>query len=122
MSSSHPTHRDALLQALGDPLSRQLLLLLNDAPRSARELLGEVQVPQSSLYRRLGELREVGLIGVQRSTITEDGKRMEYYRSLVEEIEVRLKGSSLEVRSKRRDLAAERLTGLWGEMRGGGRS
>lgn len=112
--------REAILQALGDALSRQLLLLLAEAPRSPRDLLRSVTVPQSTLYRRLGELRALGLVDVQRSMITEDGKRMELYRSLLEEVEVRLHGGTLDVRARRRDLSAERLAGLWGEVREAG--
>jgi DNA-binding transcriptional ArsR family regulator len=114
--------RDAILQALGDPLSRQILLLLADAPKGARELLRVVSVPQSTLYRRLGELRDMGLLDVQRSIITEDGKKMELYRSLLEEVVIHLRGQTLEVRPRRRDLAATRLADLWGEVRKDGPS
>lgn len=119
-SGSPPgSHQELVLQALGDPLSRQILLLLSEAPRSARDLLRTVSVPQSTLYRRLSELRSSGLVDVQRSIINEEGKKMELYRSLLEEVEVRLLGARLDVRTKRRDLAAERLSDLWGEVRGG---
>ncbi|MCI4358615.1 MAG: winged helix-turn-helix domain-containing protein [Thermoplasmata archaeon] len=111
--------QEAILQALGDPLSRQILLLLADAPKAARELLHVVSVPQSTLYRRLGELKDMGLLDVQRSIITEDGKKMELYRSLLEEVVIHLRGQTLEVRPRRRDLAAARLADLWGEVRQG---
>lgn len=115
------SEREAVLQALGDPLSRELLLLLSKSPAPAKDLLRSIEVPQSTLYRRLVELREQGLVDVQRSIITEDGKKMELYRSLLAEVEVRLNGQGLSVRTKRRDLAAERLSDLWGEVRAGGR-
>lgn len=111
--------REAILQAIGDPLSRQLLLLLSGAPRSAKELLQSVSVPLSTLYRRLGELKALGLVDVQRSLITEDGKKTELYRSLLEEVHIHLRGSELELRTRRRDMAAERLADLWGEVREG---
>lgn len=106
-----------VLAALGDPLSRGVLLRLNDAPRSAQDLLGSLNVSQSTLYRRLRELEESGLIGVERFVISEDGKKSELFRSLLEEAEVRFEGSSLDVQFKFRDLTAERLSELWSGVR-----
>jgi DNA-binding IclR family transcriptional regulator len=91
--------------------------MLSETPRSANDLLRAVPVPQSTLYRRLGELKELGLVGVQRSILTEDGKKVDLFRSLLEEVDITLRGSSMSVRSRRRDLAAERLADLWGEVR-----
>jgi DNA-binding transcriptional ArsR family regulator len=116
-AGAKPNLQESILQALGDPLSRQILLLLADTPKAARELLLVVSVPQSTLYRRLGELKDMGLLDVQRSIITEDGKKMELYRSLLEEVVIHLRGPTLEVRPRRRDLAAARLADLWGEVR-----
>ncbi|HEV2165663.1 MAG TPA: winged helix-turn-helix domain-containing protein [Thermoplasmata archaeon] len=116
-TASRVSWQEAILRALGDPLSRQILLLLGDAPKPARDLLAVVSVPQSTLYRRLGELKAMGLLDVQRSVISEDGKKIELYRSLLEEVEIRLRGQILEVRPRRRDLAAARLTDLWSEVR-----
>lgn len=112
--------REAILQALGDPLSREILLLLNQSPRPASELLRSGSISQSTLYRRLGRLRQAGLIAVQRSIITEEGKKLDLYRSLVSDVDVSLRGSTLEVRARRRDLSAERLADLWDEIRRGG--
>ncbi len=91
--------------------------MLSEAPRSANDLLKSVSVPQSTLYRRLGELKDLGLVGVQRTILTEDGKKVDLFRSLLEEVDISLRGSSMSVRTRRRDLAAERLADLWGEVR-----
>ncbi|MGI0053636.1 MAG: hypothetical protein ACRECR_05200, partial [Thermoplasmata archaeon] len=73
-----------------------------------------------TLYRRLAELRELGLVDVERVVITDDGKKVELFRSLLEEVDVRLRGGKLEVRAKRRDLAAARLADLWEAVRNDG--
>ncbi len=110
-------HRERILDALGDPAARRILLMLNEAPHSAQELLADRAIPQSTLYRKLHELEELGLVGVQRTAITADGKRVDLYRSLLEELRVELQGPSLRIQVRFRDLAAERLRDLWHTMR-----
>lgn len=115
---AHP--REAILHALGDPISRELLLLLNQTPRRASDLLRAGAIPPSTLYRKLGRLRKLGLVAVQRSIVTEDGKRLDLYRSLLCEVDVSLRGATLEVRAQRRNLSAERLADLWEDVREAG--
>ncbi|MFI5419026.1 MAG: winged helix-turn-helix domain-containing protein [Candidatus Lutacidiplasmatales archaeon] len=112
-----PGRKERILDALGDPAARGILLMLNNSPHSAQEMLQGVQVPQSTLYRKLHELQELGLVAVQRIAITSDGKRVDLYRSLLEELSVDLKGSSLRIQVRFRDLAAERLKDMWKDVR-----
>lgn len=112
-----PDRKERILDALGDSASRGILLMLNDAPRSAQELLQVNHVPQSTLYRKLHELQEIGLVGIQRTAITPDGKRVDLYRSLLEELRVDLVGGSLRVQVRYRDLASERLKDMWHRVR-----
>ena len=87
--------------------------MLNDAPRSAQEIQAAHRIPQSTLYRKLHELSEIGLVGVQRSVISGDGKRIELYRSLLDELRVEMRGARLRIDVRFRDLAAERLKEMW---------
>lgn len=109
--------RERILDALGDPASRGILLMLNDAPHSAQEILSANPIPQSTLYRKLHDLQQLGLVGVQRTAITPEGKRVDLYRSLLEELRVDLKGKDLRIQVRFRDLASERLRDLWHTMR-----
>jgi len=109
--------RERILDALGDSASRGILLMLNDAPRSAQELLQANRIPQSTLYRKIHDLEEIGLLGIQRTAITTDGKRVDLYRSLLEELRVDLVGGSLRVQVRYRDLSAERLKEMWHQVR-----
>ncbi|HTW39424.1 MAG TPA: helix-turn-helix domain-containing protein [Thermoplasmata archaeon] len=116
-SSSPSDRKERILEALGDRWSREILLLLNDSPRSAQEIQSANRIPQSTLYRKLHELSEIGLIGVQRSVISSDGKRVELYRSLLDELKVEMRGARLRVDVRFRDLAAERLKEMWRDVR-----
>lgn len=109
--------KERILDALGDPASRGILLKLNDAPRSAQELLVDGAIPQSTLYRKLHDLQQLGLVGVQRTAITADGKRVDLYRSLLEEVKVDMAGPTLHIQVRYRELAAERLKEMWHKVR-----
>ena len=109
--------KERILDALGDPASRGILLMLNGAPHSAQEILAANPIPQSTLYRKLHDLQQLGLVGVQRTAITPEGKRVDLYRSLLEELSVDLKGTDLRIQVRIRDLAAERLRDMWHTMR-----
>src|SRR5271170_238667 len=113
-----PTDRkERILEALGDRWSREILLMLNEAPRSAQEIQSTNRIPQSTLYRKLHELGEIGLVGVQRSIISADGKRVELYRSLLDELKVEMRGARLRIDVRFRDLASERLKEMWRDVR-----
>jgi DNA-binding HxlR family transcriptional regulator len=109
--------KERILEALGDRWARDILLLLSDGPRSAQEIQARNQMPQSTLYRKLHELSEIGLIGIQRSVISPDGKRVELYRSLLEELTVEMRGTRLTIDVRFRDLPSERLKELWQSVR-----
>jgi DNA-binding HxlR family transcriptional regulator len=119
-ASSPPSPRDRkerILDALGDAASRGILLMISDAPRSAQDLLTANRIPQSTLYRKLHELQDLGLIGIQRTAITPEGKRVDLYRSLLEELRVEMLGRELRIQARFRDLSAERLKEMWRDVR-----
>ena len=108
---------ERILQVLSDPAARQILSLLNDDPHSVQELQASNHLPQSSLYRKLHELQELGLVAVQNTALTSDGKRVDMFRSRIEEVRVEMRGGTLHVNVRHRDLSAERLKSMWGKIR-----
>jgi DNA-binding IclR family transcriptional regulator len=90
--------------------------MLSDAPHSAQEILAANRIPQSTLYRKIHELQDLGLLGIQRTAITPEGKRVDLYRSLLEELKVDLQGTELRIQARFRDLSAERLKQMWRGM------
>ncbi|HZY92068.1 MAG TPA: helix-turn-helix domain-containing protein [Thermoplasmata archaeon] len=109
--------RERILDALGDPAARGILLMLNESAHSAQELLQSNHIPQSTLYRKLHDLQQLGLVGIQRTAITAEGKRVDLYRSLLEELKVDLAGGTLRIQVRFRDLSSERLKDMWHQVR-----
>lgn len=113
---SPPSRKERILTVLGDSTARYLLGLLDREPRSVPQLLEANHIPQSTLYRKLHELRELGLVGIQTSVRTEDARRLDFFRSLVEEVRVTMRGDFLDLQVRYRDLNSERLRTLWGQL------
>jgi DNA-binding transcriptional ArsR family regulator len=109
--------KERILDALGDSASRGILLMISQAPRSAQDLLAAERIPQSTLYRKLHDLQDLGLVGIQRTAITPEGKRVDLYRSLLEELRVEMQGAELRIQARFRDLSAERLKEMWRDVR-----
>ena len=111
------SRQERIINALGDPVNRHLLGFLDNAPHSVQEILTELAVPKSTVYSRLHDLRELGLVAVQRTVITPEGKRTDLFRSLMEEARVDIRGRLVTLTMKSRDLATERLKTLWSDLR-----
>lgn len=91
--------------------------MISQSPRSAQDLLAAERIPQSTLYRKLHDLQDLGLVGIQRTAITPEGKRVDLYRSLLEELRVEMLGAELRIQARFRDLSAERLKDMWRDVR-----
>lgn len=108
---------ESILDALGDAVVRRILVATDGAAHTAPELAQATGVPLTTLYRKLHELEEAHLIGVERSAITPDGKRVEFYRSRLEEAHVELRSGRFSLRTRYRNLSAVRMEALWGAVR-----
>lgn len=76
-------------------------------------------LPQSSVYRKLKELGNLGFVRVSRFAFTPDGKKVEVYRSRIQEVRIHLSGAELRVEVRYVTDAAERLGEMWRAVRGG---
>jgi DNA-binding transcriptional ArsR family regulator len=73
------THRpvDAVAQALADPIRREILVMLREAPRTAGAIAEAFTVSRPAVSRHLRVLREAGLV-----EDTVSGREREYALSL----------------------------------------
>ena len=110
---------EAILAALGDAQARAIMLYLNREARSVQDTMQACALPQASVYRKLRDLQEAGLVGIQRSALSPEGHRTDLFRSLLVGVHVRYGADRLEVTAAFRDLAAERFGDLWEQVRGG---
>ncbi len=75
--------KKAVLRALLDDPSRLILTSTMLVPKSVIDITREQKVPVTSAYRKVKELKEFGLLKVERIVITDDGKKYELVKSAI---------------------------------------
>jgi DNA-binding transcriptional ArsR family regulator len=78
--------RDRIISKLADPESRQILTSVFREHKTAIMIGQEVALPPSTLYRKISELKECGLLMVDSFSIRPDGKREARYVCTFNEI------------------------------------
>lgn len=92
---------DDVLQVLGDERSRTILreLARNDGPLAAQQLAEQLEIPQSTTYRKLDDLTETPLVE-ERVGLDEGGHHRARYSVTVDGVVVSLDGDGLHVETR----------------------
>ena len=109
--------RDAIIRALADEYSRKILLSTVEKARSVEELSHSLAVPISTAYRRVNEMRDVGLLTVEKTIITDDGKKFELVRSAFKGLNLQLEKGEIIIDVELNEDVATRLSRLWASLR-----
>ncbi|MFB6170069.1 MAG: ArsR/SmtB family transcription factor [Haloarculaceae archaeon] len=103
---------DELLETLVDPTARTILAALGSA-KTARELCEEEELPSSTVYRKLDQLVEAGLIE-ESTRVSLDGKHASEYRRRFEDVMLHVsEDDGFEVVVVNDDDPSDRLANLW---------
>lgn len=94
--------------SLGDPESMRILEATFEVPKTRSVLEQELGLPQSTIYRKIGTLRECGLLMIDSYTLKPDGKREAAYVCAFREIRFKAEGGELQVEVVESRRSAER--------------
>ena len=97
---------------LEDPTVRTILTQTSQQPMSATSLSDHCDASQPTVYRRLDDLRECGLLVERTKPDPEGGHHRTLYSTNLERITVELEDDGLTVRIDRREDMADRFTDL----------
>ncbi|MFQ5838136.1 MAG: transcriptional regulator [Thermoplasmata archaeon] len=89
--------KKALLKALADEYSSKILSSTAWKAVSVMDLVRDEGIPSTSAYRRIGELKDQGLLVVDRTIVTKDGKKYDLYKGTFREVTVTFRRGSVEV-------------------------
>ena len=89
MIITNEKQKEAILNALLDDYSRKILDSTIDKAKSITEIIREQNIPMTSTYRRVKLLVDSKLIKVERSMVTEDGKRYYLYLSSIKNASIK---------------------------------
>lgn len=104
----------ALLSA---PASRILASCIRKA-RSVKEISDEAGIPLASTYRQVKALLDDGLMVVERSAMTRDGKTYDLYRSRVRRAVLEVDTEGLHVSWEPNADVEDHLVDIWGKLGG----
>jgi len=97
-----PPSATELLEVLGDEYARRLLQALADRPRGGRELARDTDMSRATVYRRLEEIEEAGLVRSE-MVADPDGHHHQRFEPTLHAATVELRPDGLETTVQQRD-------------------
>ncbi len=91
-------NNEAVGVVLMDDYNLKILAATALKPMSVREIAYKFDIPLASAYRKIKELENFGLIEIEETKLTRDGKRYKLYRSQVENFEVSYHRNTLKIK------------------------
>jgi len=79
-----------ILESYGDDDRTQILNCVSDEPKIISEILAECKIPQTSGYRKINSLIKNGLLVVDGSIVSHDGRSVSKYRSLFDNVRINI--------------------------------
>jgi predicted transcriptional regulator len=115
MSSTTQTVSDpvSVLDCLGDEYSVRILSALTEREMSAKGISEELDIPIATVYRRIEELDDAGLIEYEGKALTQDDKRVKVYRSYIDELSVFFESDEPQVEMKMYSEAQRSIDEAW---------
>lgn len=87
---------ERILKAVSDPENARILIGVKKQSKPAQTISAETSVPLSTVYRKLDELREAGLVMTEHFTVTA-GKKVDYLTATFSELRITIEGDRLAV-------------------------
>jgi len=110
---SEDSAKQRILSAMSDEYSRKILTATIEDPMSALELSRKYEIPITTVYRRIEELVEAGLLAAVKSGRTTDGKWYDLYRSLLKRIDVSFEKGDVSIEVIVNEHVADKFTRMW---------
>ena len=80
-----------VIEALADAESRAILFSIIRKGKIASDLSASLKIPLSSVYKKLTDLENLTLVEVEKTILSEKGRRFKVYRSRINKAEISIK-------------------------------
>ena len=77
-----------LLKELFDGFSYKIVMSIIEDSKTVFEICKENDLPISSTYKKIKKLKELGLLFIDRIVINEKGKKVVFYKSKIQSVEL----------------------------------
>ena len=82
-----------VIEALADAESRAIIFSITRKGKTANELSAMLKIPLSSVYKKLTDLENLTLIKIEKTVLSERGKRFKIYKSRINKAVISIKKS-----------------------------
>lgn len=113
-----PLTPETVAESIADAYARRVLAVCVRQARAVKDIAHETGLPLPTAYRHVNKLVEVGLLLVERSAMTPDGKKYDLYRSRVKAARIELDAAGERVTWEPNEATEERLANMWDSLRG----
>lgn len=93
-----PSLAKLILESFGDEDKKNILNTVLDGSRIISEILETAHIPQTSGYRKINSLIDNGLLTVQGCVTTNDGKKVNKYKSIFENVTISIEKNKVVVK------------------------
>jgi hypothetical protein len=93
-----PSLAKLILESFGDDDKKNILNIVLDEPRIISEILEMAHLPQTSCYRKVNSLIDNGLLTVHGYITTHDGKKVNKYKSIFENVTINIEKNKVVVK------------------------
>ena len=80
-----------VIEALADAESRAIIFSIIKKGKTASTLSQSLKIPLSSVYKKLADLEHLTLIEVEKTILSDKGKRFKVYKSRINKAEILIK-------------------------------
>ena len=80
-----------VIESLANAESRAIIFSIIRKGKTAAELSSVLRIPLSSVYKKLTELENLTLIEIEKTILSESGKRFKVYKSRINKAEILIK-------------------------------
>ncbi len=116
MVSIRPLNDAAVEAALSSASTRRILASCIRKPLAVKEISDATTLPLASAYRQVGKLVESGVLMVERSAMTRDGKPYDLYRSRIRLARIEVGADRVDITWEANAALEDRLINLWNQL------
>ena len=80
-----------VIEALADAESRTIIFSIIRKGKTASNLAESLKIPLSSVYKKLSDLEDLTLIEVEKTILSDKGRRFKVYKSRINRAEISIK-------------------------------
>ncbi len=82
-----------IIESLSNVCTRAVLFSIKNESKVATQIADELKISLSTVYKTLSTLENLALVEVDKYVISSEGKKIKYYRSRIDKVEITLENS-----------------------------